>query len=161
MLLEWIIAVPIILGTGFQDARTRTIGNYWWLIGLFLTLLPLSWEVLTNPIVALPRLWVGLLVSCVALALWYAGQFGGADAKAVILYGFLLSPNGYWNPATFHYVPILDALLPAIIINALWMRFTNQRCTPFLVPLGALLLATPWTGNLLGLPLRILPYVMT
>jgi len=163
MTLAWTAALATITFAAHTDWRTRRVVNAYWIPGLIIAGLLLTIEMIhggqaatwTSWHPAITRLLAGTVTAGVAGALWYTGHLGGADAKATIMIGALLSPTGYWSPTDGQFIPALDALLPALIIAEIWRRHANVQSTPFLVSYGACLWATAAIGNLLAWPVII------
>lgn len=156
----WLIGLGSLWLGAWQDWRSRTVTNRIWQIALALSLPFLLWELFRDPMASLWRLASAGLTGALAWALWQGGQLGGADAKAVMVAGLLLSPFGYLEADAARFIPILDALLTGLILAEAWRRFGQHQGTPFLVVLAPLATLTLVVGGLLWWPVVAIGRIM-
>jgi len=136
----------------WYDWRNRSVPNKLWLLALAVALPLALWEAAHNPPALAWRLAGAALAAAIAFPLWLAGNFGAADAKAVMVAGFLMSPFGYWSIDHARFIPILDALLPCLLLAEVWRRLGRHQATPFLVVLAPVATLTPLLGGILWWP---------
>lgn len=146
----WTLAVLVVAAA--LDYRTRRVPNAVWIVGAIVGAPLAAWELRG----AGASIWIHAAaaagVAALAWTLWRAGQFGGADAKALILVAVAWSPVGYWQPDAARFVPALDALAPALLAAEAWRRRREWSSTPFLVPFAATSLLSASLGGLLWWP---------
>jgi preflagellin peptidase FlaK len=131
--LQVFVSLAFLLYASWSDLKTREVSNMVWAlfapIGLTLTLTQLIFFE-ANPNDSL--YWFGISVgitSALAAALFYAGAYGGADAKALICLSLTLPmyPTNFVQEALFR----LSAALPFIPANFFQLPFA-----PFIFPLS-------------------------
>jgi preflagellin peptidase FlaK len=121
-LFELIRFAPIIIVliiAAYQDLKTGEVSNKLWLyapIGLALTII----QFLTAPNITI-FVWMTLGIA-LSLILFYAGGFGGADTKALIV--IALS-----TPATPNNIPIVLTVLSIAAIAALPQTIIKKQVT--------------------------------
>jgi preflagellin peptidase FlaK len=142
--LQVFVALAFLLYASWSDLKTREVSNWVWVffapIGLTLSLVQLflfdfSYETLY---------WFGVSVgvtSALAVVLFYAGAYGGADAKALICLSFTLPfyptnfislayvPLGIFPLSVFSNAVVLAALSVVYVVlrNVFWRQRTGKR----------------------------------
>ena len=98
-----LIAVALTFAS-FQDLRTREIDDGVWYIAIIAGAVLTAFEVLTTPGYPLVLLVLSIgLTAVLALGIYYAGLYGGADAKALIALAAALPLPPYQNFASPFY----------------------------------------------------------
>jgi len=141
--LQVFVSLLFLLYASWSDLKTREVSNWVWVffapIGTALTLVLLflydfSYDMLY---------WFGVsagVTSALAVALFYVGAFGGADAKALICLSLTLPfyPSNFISLASVTLIFPLSVFSNAIIIaalsvlyvlsrNAFWRQKTSRR----------------------------------
>jgi preflagellin peptidase FlaK len=141
--LQVFVSLLFLLYASWSDLKTREVSNWVWVlyapIGVALSLLLLFLSDFSYSMLYLFGISVGV-TSVLAVALFYAGAFGGADAKALICLSFTLPfyPSHFFSLTSttlifplsvFSNAIILAALsvLYALLRNAFWRQRTGRR----------------------------------
>ena len=140
------IALLFLLYASLSDYRSREVSDTVWAVmaplGLTLTLI----EMYVNGFSALPLYGICFgLTSAFAIAIFYAGGFGGADAKALMCLALTIPfyPAGLPEPLSKEISPISTNFFPLSIFN-------NSVLLAALTAIGMLLYNVSWrlkTGN--------------
>lgn len=139
-----------------MDYRTRTVPNKYWIT------LALVGGVAAAVEGHLAARLLALLVTAVAsFALWLGKQFGGADAKAIMISAALIDPVTYWNPDSARFLAAIDALALALVVGEAWRRWKRYEAIPWLVAYTPSLAAVLVLGGLLWWPIVILARWLT
>ena len=85
-----VISVIFLGYAAYSDLRTREISNRVWAIYLPISCVILVFRLLLNPQLIVISVISFLIISCLSLATFYLGLFGGADLKAFICLGIAL-----------------------------------------------------------------------
>lgn len=139
MVFQVIVVFSFLLYASWSDIKSREVSNKVWAllgpIGLALSLIHIH---LTKSYSMLDNLGLSFLITTVmAIALFYLGFFGGADAKALICLSLSLPyyPNNAFTPF-FVLIPFLPV---SVFINAVF--------SSVLVAFYALLRNMVWVGS--------------
>jgi len=139
MVFRVIVVFFFLLYASWSDIKSREVSNKVWAlfgpIGLTLTLLHIH---LTKSYLRLGDLGLSFLIATIlAVALFYLGFFGGADAKALICLSMSLPyyPNEVFN-SVFDFIPFLPVSV-----------FINAVLSSVLVAFYALLRNIVWAGS--------------
>jgi preflagellin peptidase FlaK len=140
------IALLFLLYASLSDYRSREVSDTVWAVmaplGLALTLI----EMYINGFSTLPLYGICFgLTSAFAIAIFYAGGFGGADAKALMCLALMIPfyPAGLPEPLSKEISPISTNFFPLSIFN-------NSVLLAALTAIGMLLYNVSWrlkTGN--------------
>ena len=140
------IALLFLLYASLSDYKSREVSDTVWAVmaplGLALTLI----EMYVNGFSALPLYGICFgLTSAFAIAIFYAGGFGGADAKALMCLALTIPfyPAGLPEPLSKEISPISTNFFPLSIFN-------NSVLLAALTAIGMLLYNVSWrlkTGN--------------
>jgi preflagellin peptidase FlaK len=140
--LQVFVSLLFLLYASWSDLKTREVSNWVWVffapIGIILSLVWLSLNFSYDTLYVF-GISVGV-TSALALVLFYAGAFGGADAKALICLSLTLPfyPSNFMHLTSttpifplsvFSNGVILAALsvLYALLRNAFWRQRTGRR----------------------------------
>ena len=118
-LIRFTPIIVVLIIAAYQDLKTGEVSNKTWLyapIGLALTII----QFLTAPNITI-FVWMTLGIA-LSLILFYAGGFGGADTKALIV--IALS-----TPATPNNIPIVLTVLSIAAIAALPQTIIKKQVT--------------------------------
>lgn len=118
-LIRFTPIIVVLIIAAYQDLKTGEVSNKLWLyapIGLALTII----QFLTAPNITI-FVWMTLGIA-LSLILFYAGGFGGADTKALIV--IALS-----TPATPNNIPIVLTVLSIAAIAALPQTIIKKQVT--------------------------------
>ena len=131
--LQVFVSLAFLLYASWSDLKTREVSNKVWAffapIGLALTLADfVSFEVNLNE----SLYWFGFSVgitSVLAVALFYAGAYGGADAKALICLSLALPfyPSRFIQLAFVPFIFPLSVFTNAVILAALSVLYVLFR----------------------------------
>jgi len=145
-LAKTIIALSFLLYSSLSDYKSREVSDTVWAVmaplGLALTLI----EMYINGFAQLPLYGICLgLTTAFAIAIFYAGGFGGADAKALMCLALTLPfyPVGLLEPLLEEISPISTSFFPLSIFN-------NSVLLAALMAIVMLLYNVSWslkTGN--------------
>jgi preflagellin peptidase FlaK len=141
--LQVFVSLLFLLYASWSDLKTREVSNWVWVfyapIGLALSLILLFVLDFSYDMLYLFSISVGV-TSALALALFYVGAFGGADAKALICISFTLPfyPSHFISFTSTTLIFPLSVFSNAIIIaalsvlyvllrNAFWRQRTGRR----------------------------------
>lgn len=131
--LQVFVSLTFLLYASWSDLKTREVSNKVWIlfapIGLALTLIQIFFfDFNLNDALY----WLGVSVgitSVLAIALFYAGAYGGADAKALICLSFTLPfyPTNFINLASDSPIFPLSVFSNAVILAALSVVYVFLR----------------------------------
>ncbi len=131
--LQVFVSLAFLLYASWSDLKTREVSNMVWAffapLGLALTLTQLFFFE-TDPYGTLYRLGISVgITSALAVALFYAGAYGGADAKAFICLSLTLPfyPTNFINLASDSPIFPLSVFSNAVIIAALSVVYVLLR----------------------------------
>jgi archaeal preflagellin peptidase FlaK len=128
-MLAYAVASVFLLFAGVQDWRTREVSNKIWLLFFPTALAFFAFQFISEPVFLAWALTVSVVVSAASVALFYAGAFGGADAKALICLSVA---------APFSLPLVASALLGFVAIDYFFFKRRNRGWTmPFVSYLAA------------------------
>ena len=121
-ILRVLVSLSFLLASSWYDYKSREVSNRMWIlfapIGFTLTLLQcyLEYIIRGNPMIFFSWILSPAVTTGISLSLFYAGFFGGADAKALICLSIAIPIYPRFSPARFN---VMMPLFPlAVLINA-------------------------------------------
>lgn len=149
----WGIGLASLWLGAWLDWRGRSVPNNVWLWAALIAAPFVLAEAFHSLEAWAWRMGTAVIITGLAFFLWYGRVLGAGDSKGIMLAGLTMSPWDYWNPDAASFVPIIDALIPALILAEAWRRTGRMTATPFLVVLAPLATATVLIGGLLWWPI--------
>jgi len=135
-LIKTAVVFATLAFASLQDVRTREIDDRVWYIAIIAGAVLTSLETLTTPGYPLVLLVLSIgLTAVLALGIYYAGLYGGADAKALIAVAVIMPLSPYASTMPFYPLTILGnglalslLLIPACLLwNAAFFIRTGRK----------------------------------
>lgn len=133
------------------DFRARRVPNVLWVLALLVGTPFLVWSWIMDPSAILVHLVSAAAVTVASVLLFIGKAFGGADAKGVMVLG-LLWPPILFDPSAAMIHPALDAVIPALIVGHVALRWTRLQSFPFYLALTPITMVWLAIGGVLWWP---------